>query len=452
MRGRISAWPLLVAALSAAPGLFAQTGNIDPSERHAWAESSGWLDLRPAFGGVTVLPAYLAGYAWHEGLGWVKLGVDAGGPYGNTLATDWGVNLDLVTGALSGYAWAENAGWIRMDPGFGGVTYDRLTQRMSGWAWSESFGWIHFRSTTPTAYGVAVTCATITVTPTNDGPRCERGTVQLSVNFVDGATYSWTGPGSFTSSEMLPTLSAVTPAMAGEYTVTVSPGACAPVGGTTTVVVDPAPVLPVLTTPASLMPEQLFTASVPAVAGVSYSWNVANGTVTAGSGTRQITVTAGTVGPLTISVTETNTETGCISEEASESFPLELLATRFHPVAPCRLFDTRESTGASAAGPILAPGETRTFTVGARCGLPSTARALSVNQTVTAQTASGELVLFRGDLVAPPEVGNVSYGTGKTRANNGVLELSRSGDGTFNVHNRSTGPVHFILDVSGLFQ
>jgi hypothetical protein len=108
---------------------------------------------------------------------------------------------------------------------------------------------------------------------------------------------------------------------------------------------------------------------------------------------------------------------------------------------------------ADAAAPVLQPGEIRTFTVGTRCGLSvSTFRALSVNQTVTNQTADGELVVYRGALASPPITSNISYRTGKTRANNGILELSRNGDGTFKVENRSTGTVHFILDVNGVFQ
>lgn len=533
---------LLLAADLLATTVQAQTGNIDPSQRHAWAENAGWLDFRPAFGGVTVLPTYLSGYAWQENAGWVKLGVNAGGPYANTTATNWGVNLNTVTGALSGFAWSENAGWIRMDAAFGGVTYNGLTHQMSGWAWSESVGWIHFRSTSPTAYGVAVTCgsitgtvigegaacagssttftvsvivsggtapytvtldngggtqsgvgpvisfsvspsatttysvtsltdalscvgigsgsATITVnpvpavpTPTNDGPKCEGGVVQLTTPYVAGATWAWTGPNGFSSSEMLPTLTNVTSDMAGEYSVTVKVGGCTSAPGRTTVVVNPRPITPVITAPLSVAPGQSFIASVPSVAGVTYVWAVTNGAVTAGSGTRQITVLAGETGPVTISLTETNTVTTCVSAEASVSIPVGLLATGFYTATPCRLFDTRESTGPSAASPALAPGETRTLTVGTRCSLASsTIRSLSVNQTVTAQTADGEIVLYRADLPSPPITSSLSFRTGKTRANNSIIELSRNGDGTFKVHNRSTATVHFILDVNGWFQ
>lgn len=127
--------------------------------------------------------------------------------------------------------------------------------------------------------------------------------------------------------------------------------------------------------------------------------------------------------------------------------------TRFYPVTPCRLFDTRETTGDSAAAPALEPEETRTFEVGSRCGLASaTIRSLAVNQTVTQQTADGELVLYRGDLVEEPLTSNLAFGMGRTRANNAILELSRAGDGTIKVRNRSAGTVHFILDVNGYFQ
>ena len=128
-------------------------------------------------------------------------------------------------------------------------------------------------------------------------------------------------------------------------------------------------------------------------------------------------------------------------------------ASGYFTVTPCRLFDTRASTGVEAAAPILAPGEIRTFSLGTRCGLEvASIRSLSVNQTVTGSSANGELVLYRTEVVTAPVSSNLSYQAGKTRANNSILELSRTGDGTFKVFNRSAGSVHFILDVNGTFR
>ncbi len=146
-------------AVLAAPALQAQTGNIDPTQQYAWGENAGWFDLRPASsGGVTVYSTWLTGYAWQENVGWVKFGADAEGPYVNDSATNWGVNLNSVTGALSGWAWSENAGWISMNPTYGGVELNSTTHQMGGYAWSENLGWIHFWRTASPAYGVATTC------------------------------------------------------------------------------------------------------------------------------------------------------------------------------------------------------------------------------------------------------------------------------------------------------
>ena len=244
-------------------------------------------------------------------------------------------------------------------------------------------------------------------------------------------------------------------------------GGCGPYEVTLTVTDDGAPALqdqataavtltlptPVITAPASVLAGVPFTASVPAVAGVTYSWTVTNGIVTGGIGTPEITVAAAETGSVTIAVTETIPAAGCASGEASISIPVALPATRFYPVIPCRLFDTRNAAGLDAASPALNPGQTRVFTVGTRCGLDvATVRSLSVNQTVTEQTADGELVLWRGDLESEPLTSNLGFRLGRARANNALLELSRAGDGSFKVTNRSAGTVHFILDVNGVFK
>ena len=330
------------------------------------------------------------------------------------------------------HAWAENAGWIQMDPAFGGVTYDGLTHQLSGWAWSKNLGWLHFRSTTPTPYGVAVTCGTLTGTVTGGGSVCAGTSSSVTVTISGGAApYSVTldnGGGTQSGAGPVFTFS-VTPASSTTYSVVSLTDALSCVGsgsGSATVTVNPRPVTPVITAPPDLWPEESFTASVPAVAGVTYAWTVTNGTVTAGSGTREITVTAGATGPVTVSILETDLVTGCVSEEASVSMPVDFLATGFYVVTQCRLFDTRESSGASVAWPALEPGETRTFSIGARCGVvTSTVRSLAVNQTVTAPSADGELVLYRGDLPSTPITSSISYRAGKTRANNAILSLFR---------------------------
>jgi hypothetical protein len=118
----------------------------------AWTENAGWLNPRPSHGGVQLRydgPAsHLSGYAWAENIGWVKFGSDAGGPYRNTDANNWGVNMD-TNWNLSGYAWSENAGWLSFSTTQSRVTIDALTGCFSGFAWSENVGWMHFTNDVP---------------------------------------------------------------------------------------------------------------------------------------------------------------------------------------------------------------------------------------------------------------------------------------------------------------
>ncbi|MBK8599130.1 MAG: hypothetical protein IPN83_26935 [Holophagales bacterium] len=165
----------------------------------------------------------------------------------------------------------------------------------------------------------SVTVNPIPSTPTagNGGAVCEGGMISLTASTIPGATYAWTGPNGFTSSAQNPTIPSATIAMAGTYSVTATVNGCASADATTAVVIDASPVTPVITAPPSVWPQQSFTVSVPEVAGVTYDWVVTNGTITAGSGTRSITITAGTTGSVGVSVTETNEVTGVHLEEAA---------------------------------------------------------------------------------------------------------------------------------------
>ena len=56
----------------------------------------------------------------------------------------------------------------------------------------------------------------------NNGPYCVGQTISLSGNAQSGATYSWSGPGGWTSSGQNPTRPNCTMAMAGQYTCTIT--------------------------------------------------------------------------------------------------------------------------------------------------------------------------------------------------------------------------------------
>jgi hypothetical protein len=115
----------------------------------------------------------------------------------------------------------------------------------------------------------------------------------------------------------------------------------------------------------------------------------------------------------------------------------------FHTIDPCRVVDTRV-----AGGPVVA-GVDRTFAiVGPPCGVPATARAVSLNLAVTQPTASGNVRLFPAD-AAVPTVSSINYAAGQTRSNNAVIGLSAAGE--LKARAQPAGSVHVILDVNGYF-
>src|SRR5262249_17842680 len=121
-------------------------------------------------------------------------------------------------------------------------------------------------------------------------------------------------------------------------------------------------------------------------------------------------------------------------------------ARSFYTLKPCRIIDTRNATG-PYGGPPLAAGAIRNFTLTGRCGIPSTAKAVSVNVTVTGPSTAGDLRVFA---VGAPDLGadTIHFQAGQTRANNAVLELGSSGNISV-VCEMPSGAVHFILDADG---
>ena len=77
-------------------------------------------------------------------------------------------------------------------------------------------------------------------------PVCVGDDIYLSSDPIVGGTYSWTGPGGFTSSILSPTILSATIVNAGTYQLIISLAGCSTPAGTTSVVVNPIPLIPVM--------------------------------------------------------------------------------------------------------------------------------------------------------------------------------------------------------------
>jgi hypothetical protein len=121
----------------------------------------------------------------------------------------------------------------------------------------------------------------------------------------------------------------------------------------------------------------------------------------------------------------------------------------FYSLSPCRLVDTRGEPGRSGGPPVAANAD-RTFRVVGTCGIPSTARAVSLNVTVVDPTAAGHLRLYpAGDPL--PSASTINYSPGQTRANNAIVGVGDHGE-IAAYGGRGAGTVHLVLDVNGYFE
>jgi VCBS repeat protein/FG-GAP repeat protein len=126
-------------------------------------------------------------------------------------------------------------------------------------------------------------------------------------------------------------------------------------------------------------------------------------------------------------------------------------AQSFFTLTPCRVADSRQPGNLTYGGPAYGPGEQRTITFTGVCNIPSTARAVSLNVTVTAGAAGGDLRIFPGGDGAPPS-SSINWSVGQTRSNNAIVPLSFDGRGHLTVQADTVGQVDVILDVNGYFK
>jgi hypothetical protein len=124
-------------------------------------------------------------------------------------------------------------------------------------------------------------------------------------------------------------------------------------------------------------------------------------------------------------------------------------ATHFYTVVPCRAVDTRNAPG-PYGGPALTANSDRTFVLAGRCGIPTSARAVSGNITVVQSTAAGDLRVYpAGSGLANASA--INYRAGQARANNATAQLGTGGAAVVRC-DQPSGNVHVIIDVNGYYQ
>ncbi len=122
---------------------------------------------------------------------------------------------------------------------------------------------------------VTVNAAPAIPTIGSNAPICEGDTLFLTSNAVAGGTYSWTGPNAFTSNLEDPFIPNTTAANSGAYQLVIDNGGCPSQPANLNVTIDPAPVVTVIPSPATICEGD--TVSLTASGATTYTWSPATG-------------------------------------------------------------------------------------------------------------------------------------------------------------------------------
>lgn len=200
-------------------------------------------------------------------------------------------------------------------------------------------------SAAPISTNATVNASPQTPTISSNSPVCLNSTLTLSASTVAGASYSWSGPNSFTASSQNPSLANVSLAAGGWYTVTalVSSTGCSS-SDTDSISIIQIPSAPgAISGPVSGCVNSTGNVySITPVPGASsYTWNVpAGATITSGQGTNSITVTFGTnSGNICVSATNTcgTSSQTCLAVNLLSQTTIFTYTgdTQFYVVPPC---------------------------------------------------------------------------------------------------------------------
>jgi hypothetical protein len=118
---------------------------------------------------------------------------------------------------------------------------------------------------------------------------------------------------------------------------------------------------------------------------------------------------------------------------------------RLNTLSPCRILDTR----LDLAGALIA-NQDRIVALSGTCGVPASARAVSLNVTVTQPSDPGNLRIWPPDVPLPPS-STLNYAPGQTRANNSIVAIDDFGFLSVRAQQQG-GTAHIILDVNGYFE
>jgi PKD repeat protein len=105
----------------------------------------------------------------------------------------------------------------------------------------------------------------------NNSPICEGEQLDLTASTIANASYTWSGPNTFSSASQNPFIASASSASAGIYTVFATVNGCTGASATTNVVVNPAPIVTITPSTTTICGGENVTLT--ANGGTTYSWS-----------------------------------------------------------------------------------------------------------------------------------------------------------------------------------
>ncbi|MCC2548237.1 T9SS type A sorting domain-containing protein [Hymenobacter sp. BT175] len=288
-----------------------------------------------------------------------------------------------------------------------------------------------------------------TVTAGSNSPVCATGNLLLTASTVPGASYSWTGPGGFTSLLQNPSIANVGVNRSGTYTVTASANGCTTTSSVA-VTVNALPTASVNPVNPTICSGQSVTLN--ASGGTNYLWSPATGLSSTTVASPVASPTASTIYTVTVSnaagcqstaqttvtvrATPVLTVTGNVTICAGTSTTLSASGAQTYSWSP--------STGLSnpnSATPIASPTATTTYTVtGSSNGCTDTGTVTVTVEPRPTPTAGPDRVLCSGQsaqLGAAPVAGLVyswspSTGLSSTTSSQPIVTRTNTGAAPIN--------------------
>lgn len=152
----------------------------------------------------------------------------------------------------------------------------------------------------------------------SNSPVCSGSSIDLAATSIPGATYSWTGPAGFSSSDQNPILTNVAAENAGLYSVVATKNGCSSPPSYTTVSVSSAPENPIASNLGPVCVGYIVSFFSSGTSAFSYNWNGPNGFVSNQQNFTLPTSSLSDAGIYTVTVSSP----GCSSVQSSTSLSL----------------------------------------------------------------------------------------------------------------------------------